>query len=164
MNTLYRTLTALLVAVLPLAGKADNMQFTGTLLERPLCTISDKGGRMDVRFGNIAITRVDGEHYRRVIPYQINCPGANPNTLWRMRLTLKGSHTDFEPKVVQSSVPDLGIKVLLGGTALTPDEPRLIEISPTAMPLLEAVPVKRAGSDLPSIAFTASALLLAEFY
>lgn len=164
MNTLYRTLTALLVAVLPLAGKADNMQFTGTLLERPLCTISDKGGRMDVRFGNIAITRVDGEHYRRVIPYQINCPGANPNTLWRMRLTLKGSHTDFEPKVVQSSVPDLGIKVLLGGTALTPDEPRLIEISPSAMPLLEAVPVKRAGSELPSIAFTASALLLAEFY
>lgn len=164
MNTLYRTLTALLVAVLPLAGKADNMQFTGTLLERPLCTISDKGGRMDVRFGNIAISRVDGEHYRRAIPYQINCPGANPNTLWRMRLTLKGKHTDFEPKVVQSSVPDLGIKVLLGGTALTPDEPRLIEISPSAMPLLEAVPVKRAGSELPSIAFTASALLLAEFY
>lgn len=164
MNTLYRVLTGLSAVALSLSCVADNLQFTGTLLARPTCTVSDKGGRIDVRFGNLAISRIDGTQYRKAIPYQINCPGAGGGTSWRMRLTLKGSHTVFEPKALQSSVPDLGIKVLLGGTELVPETPRYIQITPTAVPLLEAVPIKQLGSDLPSIDFTASALLLAEFY
>ena len=164
MNFLYRVLTALSMAALPLACLAENMELSGTLMARPLCTVSDKGGRMEVRFGNLAINRIDGEQYRKAIPYQINCPGANTSTSWRMRLTLKGNPTGFEPEALQSSVPDLGIKVLLGGTELIPEQPRFVQINPTAVPLLEAVPVKHAGSELPGIDFTASALLLAEFY
>lgn len=164
MNVLSRVLAALSVAVLPLACMADNIELSGTLLARPLCTVSDKGGRMDVRFGNVAINRIDGEQYRKAIPYQINCPGATTSTSWRMRLTLKGNPTVFEPEALQSSVQDLGIKVLLGGTELIPEQPRFVQINPTAVPLLEAVPVKLADSELPSIDFTASALLLAEFY
>ena len=164
MSALYRVLTVLLASALSVICMADNMQFGGTLLARPTCTVSDKGGRMDVRFGNINVNRIDGEQYRRAIPYQINCPGANTNTTWRMRLTLKGNPAVFEPKALQSSVPDLGIKVLLGGAELIPGEPQFMQITPTALPLLEAVPVKLKDSELPSIDFTASALLLAEFY
>ena len=164
MNTLNRVLTVLSLAALPLAGMAETLQLSGTLLARPLCTVSDKGGRLDVRFGNLAINRIDGEQYRKAIPYQINCPGASTRTSWRMRLTLKGNPAVFEPKALQSSVPDLGIKVLLGGAELIPGEPKFMQITPTALPLLEAVPVKFKDSELPSIDFTASALLLAEFY
>lgn len=164
MNVLYRVLTALSVAAVPLACMADNIELSGTLMARPLCTVSDKGGHMDVRFGNLAINRIDGEQYRKVIPYQINCPGANTRTSWRMRLTLKGNPALFEPEALQSSVPDLGIKVLLGGTELIPEQPRFVQINTAAVPLLEAVPVKLTSSELPSIDFTASALLLAEFY
>ena len=164
MNALNRVLTVLSLAALPLAGMAETLQLSGTLLARPLCTVSDKGGRLDVRFGNLAINRIDGEQYRKAIPYQINCPGASTRTSWRMRLTLKGNPAVFEPKALQSSVPDLGIKVLLGGAELIPGEPKFMQITPTALPLLEAVPVKFKDSELPSIDFTASALLLAEFY
>ena len=164
MNVLIRVLTVLLLAALPLASMADNMQFTGTLLAPPACTISDKGGRMDVRFGNLAINRIDGVQYRRAIPYQLNCPGANTNTTWRMRLTLKGNHTEFDPAALQSSVPDLGIRVMFGNDKLMPEQTRLVQINPSAVPLLEAVPVKLTDSELPGIDFTASALLLAEFY
>ena len=165
MNALYRVVTGVTVLALSLVCMADdNMRFTGNLLARPLCTVSDKGGRIDVRFGNLAISRIDGEQYRKAIPYQISCPGADTNVAWRMRLTLKGSHPEFEPKALQSSVPNLGIKVSLGGTELIPELPRYVQIFPNAVPLLEAVPVKQVGSDLPSINFTASALLLAEFY
>ena len=165
MSALYRVLTVLLASALSVICMADNMQFGGTLLARPTCTVSDKGGRMDVRFGNINVNRIDGEQYRRAIPYQINCPGANTNTTWRMRLTLKGNPAGFDPnKALETSVPDLGIKVMFDGTALAPEQPRLVQITPTAVPLLEAVPVKRAGGELPGIGFTASALLLAEFY
>ena len=164
MNALNRVLTVLSLAALPLAGMAETLQLSGTLLARPLCTVSDKGGRLDVRFGNLAINRIDGEQYRKAIPYQINCPDGNTRTTWRMRLTLKGNPAVFELKALQSSVPDLGIKVLLGGAELIPGEPQLMQITPTALPLLEAVPVKLKDSELPSIDFTASALLLAEFY
>lgn len=164
MNILCRVLTVLSLVALPLECIAEDILFTGTLLAQPICSISDKGARMDVRFGNVAINRIDGEQYLRAIPYQIDCPGASTNTTWRMRLTLKGNPATFEPNALQSSVPDLGIKVLLGGTELMPGQPRFIQITPTAVPLLEAVPVKLTSSELPSIAFTASALLLAEFY
>lgn len=164
MNALYRMLIAWSLAALALPCMADNMQFTGTLLARPTCTVSDKGARIDVRFGNLAISRIDGEHYRKSIPYQINCPGADTGSSWRMSLTLKGNPAVFEPKALRSSVADLGIRVLLGGAELIPNVPRYIQIIPSAVPLLEAVPVKLTDSDLPSIDFTASALLLAEFY
>ncbi|WP_321838102.1 fimbrial protein [Pseudomonas kulmbachensis] len=164
MSALYRVLTVLLASALPLTCMADNMQFSGTLLARPTCTVSDKGGRMGVRFGNINVNRIDGEQFRRAIPYQINCPGTSTGTTWRMRLTLKGNPAGFEPKALQTSVPDLGIKVMFDGTALAPELPRFVQITPTAVPLLEAVPVKLTGSELPNMGFTASALLLAEFY
>ena len=163
MSALSRVFTVLLASALPVACMADNIQFGGTLLARPTCTVSDKGGRMDVRFGNININRIDGNRYRQAIPYQINCPGSNTATTWRMRLTLKGNPAGFE-QALESSVPDLGIKVMFDGTALAPEQPRFVQITPTAVPLLEAVPVKLAGGELPGIGFTASALLLAEFY
>ncbi|CAI8882208.1 Pilus assembly protein [Pseudomonas sp. IT-232MI5] len=164
MNALFQVLLGLSFAIFSLACVADNMQFTGTLLARPVCAVSDKGRRIDVSFGNLAVSRIDGERYLKPIPYQISCPGAVIGASWRMRLTLKGVPAVFEPKALQSSVSDLGIKLMLGGTELIPNQPRYIQVIPTALPLLEAVPIKLAGSDLPSIDFYASALLLAEFY
>ncbi|WP_152224315.1 fimbrial protein [Pseudomonas sp. SCB32] len=167
MSILRRTLAILSIAALPLSGVvADNLQFTGNLLAPPACTVSDKGGRIDVRFKrNIAVNRIDGELYRQAIPYQIECPGAsNADITWHMRLTLKGTHAHFDPTALKTSVNDLGIKVLLGGTALTPNEPREIDVSASTPPVLEAVPVKLTGAALPSTDFTASALLMAELY
>lgn len=167
MNTLHRTLVLLSIAALPLpCVGAENMQFSGNLLAPPACTISDQGGRIDVRFErNIAVNRIDGERYRQAIPYQIECPGAaGAGITWHMRLTLKGHDAVFEPAALKTSVNGLGIKVLLGGTALIPNEPREIDVNASTPPVLEAVPVKLTGAALPSIDFTASALLMAELY
>lgn len=167
MSTLHRTLAILSIAALPLSyAGAENMQFSGTLLAPPGCTVSGKGGRIDVRFErNIAVNRIDGELYRQAIPYQIECPGAaGAGITWHMRLTLRGNDAGFEPAALETSVPDLGIKVLLGGTPLIPNQPREIDVYASTPPVLEAVPVKLAGAALPSTHFTASALLMAELY
>lgn len=167
MSTLQRTLAMLSIATLPLpCVGADNLQFTGNLLAPPGCVVSDKGGRIDVRFrSNIAVNRIDGELYRQAIPYQIECPGTSGTGItWHMRLTLKGAYAHFDPTALKSSVNDLGIKVLLGGTALIPNEPREINVNASTPPALEAVPVKLIGAALPSTDFTASALLMAELY
>jgi len=167
MNTLRRFLLLLSVATLPLSGVgAENMKFTGNLLAPPGCTVSDKGGRIEVRFErNIAVNRIDGERYRQAIPYQIECPGAaGAGITWHMRLTLKGKDVHFDPTALKTSENDLGIKVLLGGTALIPNQPREIDFYASKPPVLEAVPVKLTGAALPSTDFTASALLIAELY
>ncbi|KGI92545.1 hypothetical protein MD26_14950 [Pseudomonas sp. H2] len=155
------------MATLPLiCAGADNLKFTGNLLAPPGCTVSDKGGRINVRFErNIAVNRIDGELYRQAIPYQISCPGASGTGItWHMRLTLIGKYADFDHTALTSSVNDLGIKVLLGGTTLIPNEPREIDVNASTPPILEAVPVKLAAAELPSTNFTASALLMAELY
>jgi hypothetical protein len=167
MNTLRRFLLILSVTTLPLpCVGVENMKFTGNLLAPPGCTVSDKGGRIDVRFErNIAINRIDGERYRQAIPYQIECPGAaGAGITWHMRLTLLGEDVHFDPTALKTSVNDLGIRVLLGGTALIPNQPREIDVYASTPPLLEAVPVKLTDAALPSTDFTASALLIAELF
>lgn len=160
-------LAALCIAALPLPCMGvDNLQFSGILLAPPVCQVSDQGGRLEVRFkSNIAISRIDGERYRQAIPYQIECPGAgNTPVTWHMRLTLKGAYAHFDSSALKTSELDLGIRVLLGGIALIPNEPREIDFNTSALPTLEAVPVKLTGSALSSTEFTASALLMAELY
>lgn len=166
MNTLHRTMAVLSTAIPLICAGADNLQFTGNLLAPPGCTVSDKGGRINVRFEhNIAVNRIDGERYRQAIPYQIDCPGAvGTGITWHMRLTLKGTYTHFEPAALETSVTDLGIKVLLDGTPMIPNQPRDIDVNASTPPILEAVPVKLTGAQLPSTDFTASALLMAELY
>ncbi|HBM63997.1 MAG TPA: pilus assembly protein [Pseudomonas sp.] len=167
MNSLHRSMAILTLAALSLPSVgAENMLFTGQLLAPPSCTVSDKGGRIDVHFErNIAVNRIDGERYRQTIPYQIDCPGANESGFtWHMRVTLKGTDAGFDPAALHTSEKNLGIKVLLGGTPLIPNKPREISIYGAALPVMEAVPVKLAGAKLPSTQFTASALLMAEIY
>ncbi|MCK3863861.1 fimbrial protein [Pseudomonas sp. B329] len=164
MKNPYRILAILSVAALPLqCFGEDNLQFTGTLIAPPPCTISDKGGPINVHFeGNIAISKIDGAQYRRqAIPYQIACPGA-PQTA-RMTLTLRGAVANFDPTALKTSIDGLGIRVLLDGSAMQPHRINTINASGT-MPKLEAVPVKLIGATLPSTTFRASALLIAELY
>lgn len=167
MILLHRTLAILSITVLSQScANADNLVFSGTLLAPPGCIVSDKGGRINVRFAqNIAVNRIDGERYRQAIPYQIDCPGAADSSItWHMRLTLKGTPAPFDATALKTSENDLGIKILLGGTVLAPNEPREIDLRVSTPPLLEAVPVKLASVALPSTEFTASALLMAELY
>ncbi|WP_095169703.1 fimbrial protein [Pseudomonas sp. Irchel 3H3] len=167
MNILQSTMATMAITALPLQYVgADNLQFTGNLQAPPGCAVSDKGRRIDVRFErNIAINRIDGERYRQAIPYQIECPGASDaGVTWHMRLTLQGNYAHFDPAALKTSVNDLGIRVLLGGTPLVPNQPREIDVNASTPPELEAVPVKLTGAALPSTDFTASALLMAELY
>lgn len=167
MNNLPRAAALLAITALPAQYVgADNLQFSGTLLAPPECSVSDKGGRIEVRFqSNIDVNRIDGERYRQAIPYQIECPGVSSTDIgWHMRLTLKGGNAHFDPAALKTSVNDLGIRVLLEGTPLLPNTPREVDIYTATPPILEAVPVKFTGAALPSTDFTASALLMAELY
>lgn len=135
-----------------------NLTFGGTLNEPPPCTING-GSNIEVDFQDVGVNKVDGVNYLKPVNYSITClPGTLP---WEMVLTVKGVATSFEPSALQSSVSDLGIRLLQSGVPLNLNT--LLMINPLAPPVLEAVPVKRPGVSLGTGGFTASATLLAQY-
>ncbi|NMY39626.1 MULTISPECIES: fimbrial protein [unclassified Pseudomonas] len=140
------------------AAASANLAFTGTLVEPPLCTINN-GNTLTIDFKDVGVNKVDGINYRLPMNYTITCAGS---TLpWEMVLTVKGTASSFESAAVQSSVTDLGIKLLQNGQPFQLNTP--IVINPATPPALEAVPVKRPGSTLKSGGFSAAATLMAEY-
>jgi type 1 fimbria pilin len=85
-----------------------NVTFSGTLNEPPPCTI-DAGNKIEVDFGDVGVKRVDGVKYRRGVGYTINC---GVDTLpWVLKLSVNGTPTTFDGAALQTSAPDLGIRI-----------------------------------------------------
>ncbi|WP_095109977.1 fimbrial protein [Pseudomonas sp. Irchel 3E20] len=140
------------------SGASANLTFSGTLNAPPPCTI-DSGSTIEVDFGDVGIKRVDGVQYRRGVGYTIQC---GTDTLpWLLKLSVNGTATTFDPSAVQSSVPELGIRLFQNNVPFSLNTPLNITLS--SPPTLEVVPVKRPGSVLTPAPFTAVATLLAEY-
>lgn len=135
-----------------------NLAFNGTLVEPPPCTINS-GSNIDIDFGNVGVSTIDGVNNLKAVNYTINCTaGTLP---WALRLTVQGTATTFDSAAVQSSVTGLGIRLLRNDVPFVLNTPVLI--NPSSPPLLQAVPVKDIGSSLALVGFTASATLLAYY-
>ncbi|HEJ7990412.1 TPA: fimbrial protein [Serratia liquefaciens] len=149
----------LLMALTSQAMAADNMRFSGTLIEPPPCSIND-GGKVDVDFGNrVGVTKVDGVNYLQPVNYRVTCgPSAEG---WGMTLEVVGTPADYDESAIKSNMDDLAVRLLQNGKRFTLNSP--IPIKLNALPTLEAVPVKRPGTTLKEGAFEATATLLAVY-
>ncbi|KMT53771.1 fimbrial protein [Pseudomonas fildesensis] len=140
------------------SGASANLTFSGTLNEPPPCTI-DAGKTIEVDFGDVGVKRVDGVQYRKGVGYTIRCSAA---TLpWLLKLSVNGTATTFDPSAVQTSVPELGIRLFQNSLPFRLNTP--LDITLSSPPTLEVVPVKRPGAVLAPSRFTAVATLLAEY-
>lgn len=140
------------------SGASANLTFSGTLNEPPPCTI-DAGNTIEVDFGDVGVKRVDGVKYRRGVGYTIRC---GTDTLpWELKLSVNGTSTVFDGAAVQTSVPELGIRIFQNGVPFLLNTP--LDITLSSPPTLEVVPVKRPGAILAPARFTAVATLLAEY-
>ncbi|WP_226475682.1 fimbrial protein [Pseudomonas sp. MWU16-30323] len=140
------------------SGASANLTFSGTLNEPPPCTI-DSGSTIEVDFGDVGTKRVDGVKYRQGVGYTIRC-GAS--TLpWLLKLSVRGTETTFDNAALQTTAPDLGIRLYQNNLPFRLNTP--LDISLAAPPTLEVVPVKRPGAILTAARFTAVATLLAEY-
>lgn len=140
------------------SGASANLTFSGTLNEPPPCTI-DGGNTIEVDFGDVGVKRVDGVKYRKGVGYIITC-GAD--TLpWELKLSVNGTATAFDGSAVQTSVPELGIRLFQNNLPFALNTP--LDINLSSPPVLEAVPVQRLGAVLTPARFTAVATLLAEY-
>lgn len=135
------------------------MEFRGTLLEPPPCTINS-GNNITVDFGlKVGIKKVDGVNYMQDINYDLVC---EPNThSWVLKLKLTGNPTSFDNAAVQTNISGLGIKILRDGQPFIMGSE--ITTTPISKPQLRAVPVQQPGILLTEGAFEAVATLQADY-
>lgn len=143
------------------AANTTTVSITGLVVSGPSCMIiGNSAGRIEVSFGNALRTdMIDGNNYKVAIPFSLSCTSTPSNNL---RLQFNGGGSTFDPAVLGTNIPDLGVQLLKpDGNSLALGEWFTFGYSPVA-PVLQAVPIKRAGSTLSAGDFGASTTLLLE--
>ncbi len=169
----HRELTTLaLVSAIVLAGliacgqayaaDPENLEFKGTLVTPPPCSI-DNDGTVMTDFGDkVGIRKVASGIYREPVNITLQC---EENTLaWQLQLSVTGNAAGFDPDnatVVTPQQADLGVKLLLGGSPF--ELGKAVKVNAAALPKLEALLVQRTGVELQEGPFTAQATLRAEY-
>lgn len=123
----------------------------------PPCTINDNQ-IIEVDFGEVMTTRLDGNHYWRPVNYSLDCTGANSNAL---RLQIRGEETTFLKGGLQTDRPDLGI-ILVSNGKLIPVNNWLNFTYPT-VPQIHAVPIKKTSAILSGGSFSAGATMVVDY-
>lgn len=145
------------MSILPLVSYGSNIgQVTVkvTIVSQP-CTINNDQP-IEVDFGEVMTTRVDGQNYRMPVNYTLNCPSLQKNAL-RMQISGNAIDVGATTNVLETNIPDFGIVLARGSTPFNINS-SLDFIFP-ALPELYAAPIKKAGVTLPTGAFTASSTM-----
>ncbi|HDG9775440.1 TPA: fimbrial protein [Raoultella planticola] len=109
---------------------------------------------IEVDFGEVLTTRVDGYNYMREVPYSVQCTGATSND---MVLQIQGMGAGFGINVLDTNKDNLGIALLNNGSPqrLNSD----IKFTYPHLPVLKVVPIKSPNSTLKAGAFSAGATM-----
>ncbi|WAZ11796.1 fimbrial protein [Serratia marcescens] len=150
-----RVLVALLAAA-PLMALASNMATVTvkvTVVKPPPCTINDDRP-IEVDFGDVMTTRVDGNNYKMPVNYALSCSDTAPNA---MKLQVNGNGASFDGTVLRTNKTGLGIELRQGDNKLAVNS--WLNFTYPQKPELWAVPVKQSGTTLTGGEFTAGATM-----
>lgn len=159
MNKLISSCSVVVVLIIGTSlSYADNMLFSGTLINPPPCVINNSG-TIVVNFGDDVLTsRVDGTLYMQPVIYTLKCSGAVDNAL---KMMIKGNEASFNSSILSTSNLSLGIKLLRDDQILPIN--RSFNFSYPMIPVLSAVPVKQTGSALSAGQFSGTATMVVEY-
>ncbi|HGL4620258.1 TPA: fimbrial protein [Citrobacter koseri] len=142
-----------------------DMNFHGTLIEAPPCTINNDAD-VFIEFGDtLGVGKIDGINYRKTVDAPIICElGASLDNL---NIVFSGNPTSFDASAVvaiqenSGNQTDLGIRIFCNGAPVTFNES--IPVDPLSPPDIEAVPVKMSGASLSEGHFSAIATIRLEY-
>lgn len=164
LNPIYGVMVFFFVLVVIPSSQA-NWVFDGTLILPPVCQLGHSDP-IRVSFGKVGVRKVDGNLFKRDIPYQLDCQG-DINQPWDVTLMFTGTAagTGFDNATLRASSPQnagkLGIQIQKDGAPLELN--KAFAINSANPPRLSAVPVKRAGMELIGDDFTATGTLTIHF-
>lgn len=151
----FATVTCSPIAVL--AGRTSTVTVLVTVVEVPPCIIN--GNRViEVDFGDVIVSQIDGTRNMETVNYSLECTGQTTNA---MKLAIQGNPTTFDNTALKTNVEDFGIAMRINGQPMAINS--WMNFLYPNKPVLQAVPVKRAGIDLPAGDFSAGATLMVEY-
>lgn len=119
----------------------------------PVCEIN-AGKEINVDFGNdLMTTRIDGNQYKTKVVYTVSCSGSS-NAL---KMQIDGTAAAFDATVLATDKTDLGLALINGGKKQAINT--WFNFTYPTLPVLEMVPVKKAGVTLSGGDFNATATL-----
>lgn len=145
-----------LLAAAPLMALASNMATVivkVTVVKPPPCTINEDRP-IEVDFGDVMTTRVDGNNYKMPVNYTLSCPDASSNA---MKLQVNGNGASFDGTVLRTDKTGLGVELRQGDNKLAVNS--WLNFTYPQKPELWAVPVKQNGTTLTGGEFTAGATM-----
>ncbi|WP_411748908.1 fimbrial protein [Serratia marcescens] len=143
----------------PLSDAASTVTVSVTVQMPPPCVIN--GNRtIEVDFGELLTVSVNGSNYKKRVDYTLECSGRQSNA---MQMKIQGNATSFDATALQTNISDFGVALRANGQPLNINSWLKFTYSDNQTPLLEAVPVKKAGKTLPGGAFIADATLLVAY-
>ncbi|KFL05470.1 fimbrial family protein [Serratia marcescens] len=128
-----------------------------TVVAPPPCVINDDRP-VEVEFGDVMTTRVDGDNYKMPVNYTLSCSGGTSNA---MKLQVKGNGAAFDATVLQTNKTGLGIELRQGDGKLAVNS--WLNFTYPNKPELWAVPVKQAGTTLTGGEFSAGATMAVDY-
>ncbi|MBU5412427.1 fimbrial protein [Serratia ureilytica] len=157
-NKICCGLASLLVLIPMWTSAVTTVTVKVTVVAAPPCIINDDQA-IDVDFGSeLLTTKIDGSNYIKTVDYTLEC---KDNTSNAMKMQVQGSATTFDSSALQTNMTDLGVALKANGTALTINN--WMNFTYPGKPVLQAVPVKRAGSTLSGGDFVAAATLMVAY-
>lgn len=151
-------LAAMVLSTCCAIADTTTVEIRVTLFAPPPCTIN--GNKViDVDFGNsVQVSRINGTDHLKTVDYSIVCLS---NTSNAMMLQVQGVPTAFDRSALQTNVADFGIALRADGQELNINE--WIKFTYPDKPVLQAVPVKKAGVTLTGGEFSVGAALLVAY-
>ncbi|EIM8480856.1 fimbrial protein [Serratia marcescens] len=142
------------LAALPmLAAAVTTVTVKVTVVAPPPCIINDDRP-IEVEFGDVMTTRVDGNNYKMPVNYSLSCTDASSNA---MKLQVQGNGAGFDGTVLQTNKTGLGIELRQGDSKLAVNS--WLNFTYPNKPELWAVPVKQSSATLTGGEFSAGATM-----
>lgn len=144
------------------SAQALNIRLGGNLIVTPPECFLNSNQQESVHFGDILLTRIDGNEYKRPVPFELTCINLAKNTL---KMTLQGEATAFNSNgALKTDNAKLGVAFFVNNVRQPINQ--LINFTYTALPTIEAVPVKNSTanySDTDGGDFTALATVKVDY-
>lgn len=152
-------LCGMLVTLPQIATSANSVNITVkvSVVAPPACTINENKP-IEVEFGDVMTTRVDGNNYRRPVDFSLSCTTASS---YALKLQVQGNGASFDSEVLRTDREGLGIKLLQGSNKLAINS--WLNFSRPNTPKLWAVPVKQNNATLKTGQFSAGATMKVDY-
>lgn len=169
LNSMSFIVRIIILSLFPFLAFAEDEAFmaevtvSGTVIKGIDCTINNNQP-IYIDFGLVGVKKVESGIYKKEIPLVIGCDFVKPGGNYTVLFSVSGDKADFDKDnatIISRENENLGIKIYFGGVPLPLNED--INFYGNSASALEAVLVKKEGSELVQGDFSATATLKAYY-